>query len=134
MENRASRRVKFVRADLQSLPKSRCLARVELARPASGNYVGSSVGAGPDIEGLRAAVRAAAEALVFAAGPEQHELKVHGVGLIDALGRPAVMVHLAARQGDRSQALMGVCLMGTDPAHAAALAVLNATNRFFDVG
>lgn len=134
MEPRPSRRVKFVRADLQSLSASKCLARVELERPESGNYVGSSTGSCPDVEGLKAAARASVEALVQAAGSERHELEVHEVRALEAFGRTAVIVHVAARRGDCRQDLMGLCVVGTDAPQAAAMAVLNAANRFFDVG
>lgn len=133
MPERSPRRVKFVRAQLEQLSQNQCLAKVELERLEQGSYVGTATGAGPGVEGLRATARAAAEALMQAVG-EQNVLEVHEVELFDAFGQSAVLVHLAARLQDRTQALMGFCVAGADPTRAAALAVLNAANRVLDVG
>jgi hypothetical protein len=82
---------------------------------------------------LQATARAAAEALTQAVGGA-HQLRVEGVETLDTFGRSAILVHLADQQRDRTQALMGFCVAGQDPARAAALAVLNAANRVLDVG
>jgi hypothetical protein len=95
--------------------------------------VGTATGGPPEREGLQASARAAADALMQAVG-EKHLLEVHNVEMFEAFGHSAVLVHLAAQVQDRTQALMGFCVAGADPARAAALAVLNATNRVLDVG
>ena len=133
MPDRPPRRVKFVRASLEQLAPNQCLAKVELSGPEEGTYVGTATGACPDVEGLRATAQAAADALMQAVG-EEHLIEVHGVEVFDAFGQSAVLVHLAAQLQDRTQALMGFCVAGSDPARAAALAVLNATNRALDIG
>ncbi|MBI2537939.1 MAG: hypothetical protein HYW06_13460 [Gemmatimonadetes bacterium] len=133
MSNLAARRVKFVRASLEQLSPTQCLAKVELARAEAGNYVGTATGGCPDVEGLKASAQAAVDALMQAVGKE-HLIEVHDVEVFDAFGQSAVLVHLAAQLQDRTQALMGFCVAGGDPARAAALAVLNATNRVLDIG
>jgi hypothetical protein len=45
-----------------------------------------------------------------------------------------IIVSLAATRASKSRTLLGVCDAGEDLARAAALAVLNATNRFLGVG
>ena len=131
MPSRSTRRVRFVQAELQRLSAVLCMARVELERPEAGGYVGTAVG--PEVEGLRAAAKAAADALMQAVG-DDHVLEVQGVELLSAFGRPAVVVHVGARHQQRWQSLMGFCVAGQDPTRAAALAVLNAANRVLDVG
>lgn len=133
MADRPPRRVKFVRASLESLAPDQCLATVELERPEQGTFVGTATGGCPDVEGLRASAQAAADALMQAVG-ETHLLEVHEVELFDAFGKSAVLVHVAAQVQDRPQALMGFCVAGDDAPRAAALAVLNATNRVLDIG
>lgn len=133
MPERPQRRVRFVRASLEVLAPNQCLAKVELERPEDGRFTGTATGGNLETEGLRTSARAAADALMQAVG-EERLLEVHDVEQLDTFGRPAVLVHLAAQVRDRTQALMGFCVEGGDPARAAALAVLNATNRVLDIG
>jgi hypothetical protein len=133
VSDRPPRRIKFVRSSLELLGPNHCLAKVELERDQDRSYVGTATGGNPDQEGLHVSARAAADALMQAVG-EKHLLEVHDVEVFDAFGQQAVLVHLAAQVQDRTQALMGFCVAGTDPTRAAALAVLNATNRVLDVG
>jgi len=116
---------------VQRLSSAACMARVELERPEAGGYVGTAVA--PEAEGLRATARAAVDALMQAMGDEQ-VLEVQGIKLMSAFGQPAVVVHLGARRRQDWQSLMGFCMAGQDPTRAAALAVLNATNRALNVG
>lgn len=128
------RRLKFVQATLERLSGNQSVARVHLQEGRSGSYVGSAVvGEGPDEDDLLATARATAAALMQAVGMD-HSLKVHGVKLFDAFGQSAVLVHIGAKLRARTQALMGFCAAGADPARAAALAVLHATNRVLDAG
>lgn len=133
MALRPPRKIKFVRASLETLAPDQCLAKVELERAEAGTFVGTATGGSPHIERLRASARATADALMQAMG-EKHVLEVHGVELFDAFGKAAVLVHVAAQVRDRTQALMGFCVAGEDLTRAAALAVLNATNRLLDAG
>ena len=133
MRSRLPRRIKFVGAQLQRLSGNQCLARVQLQQAESGSYVGTAVGASPDDEGLRATAKATAAALMQAMGRD-HSLEVHDVKLFHAFGQSAVLVELGAKQQERNQEVMGFCVAGGDPTRAAALAVLNATNRVLDAG
>lgn len=133
MPDRPPRRVRFVQAELQRLSPALCMARVELEQREAGGYVGSAVGACPDVEGLRATAKAAADALMQVLGDE-HVLEVQSVELLTAFGQPAVVVHMGAKHQERWQSLMGFCVAGPDPTRAAALAVLHAANRVLDVG
>lgn len=134
MARRRRRRLKFVQARLERLSGNQCVARVHLEEAPCGSYVGSAVvGGGPDEDGLLATARATAAALMQAVGMD-HSLQVHGVKLFEAFGQSAVLVQIGAKLRARAQALIGFCVAGTDPARAAALAVLNATNRALDIG
>ena len=127
-----TKRLKFIRAELQRLSSTQCLARVQLEQPGSGAYVGTAVVACPDLDGLRATAKATAAALMQASG-QDHSLEVHDVEVHDAFGQPAVMVHVGSKLHHRTQGLMGFCLAQGDSTRAAALAVLHATNRVLEL-
>ncbi len=133
MRNRPPRCLRFVKAELQPLSPTKCLARVQLEHSGFGSYVGTAVGGCPEAEGLRATAEAATAALMQAMGPD-HTLEVFDVEEFVAFGQPAVLVHVGAKLPERSQALMGFCLAGADSTRAAALAVLDAANRVLGVG
>ncbi len=133
---RKPRIVRFIRADVQQAG-GRCRAEVELERERTGRYVGTSEG-GAGANGapadLRCVAEAAARALCQAVGAPDNIVTVHGVETVDTFGQEAVVVSLAANEAKGPRPLMGFCLTGRDRLRAAALAVLNGTNRFFDVG
>ncbi|HXV85438.1 MAG TPA: hypothetical protein VD793_02010 [Gemmatimonadales bacterium] len=128
--NRPHRHVRFVQARLESagVPE-RCAAQVEL-RGAANTYVGEAQDGCADGPGLRCVAEAAAHAL----HPLGHGLDIEDVEMIQALGQPAVVVRVRARYEDDQRTLHGFCLIQDDPARATTLAVLNAVNRFLDVG
>lgn len=123
-----------MRAAVEPVSGDRCRVRVELRRPELDPCVGTAEGscAGPDA--LRTAAKAAAEALRLTLEGAAASLRIRGVGLVDAFGQPAVMVSLRAQYQGETRSLLGLCPHSGDPARAAALAVLNATNRFLEVG
>jgi hypothetical protein len=57
------------------------------------------------------------------------ELAVVAVQAIKELDTVVAVIELSARVFHRKERLVGSCLMKSDPAHGAALAVLTATNR-----
>ena len=61
-------------------------------------------------------------------------MELEEVEMINALGEAAVVVRVAAERDGESRRLMGFSVAGDDPMRAAALAVLSATNRFFEIG
>lgn len=134
---RKPRVVRFIRADVQK-SGSRCRAEVELERDRKGRVVGTSDGLVTGMGGaqgdLRCVAEAAARALCQAVDAPEDIVTVHGVEMIDTFGQEAVVVSLAAHLDKGARPLMGFCLAGRDRIRAAALAVLNGTNRFFDVG
>lgn len=83
-----------------------------------------------DVEGLRSVAEAAARALRELG----HTVDVDAVDLVQALGEPTVVVRVVACYEGETRKLVGFCTAGDDPARASVLAVLNATNRFLDIG
>lgn len=134
--DRKPRIVRFIRAEVQHAGGG-CRAEVELERESSRRFVGTSEGGAGGIDApadLRCVAEAAAHALCQAVGVPVSVVTVHGVESVDTFGQEAVVVSLAADEGKGARPLMGFCLSGRDKLRAAALAVLNGTNRFFDVG
>jgi hypothetical protein len=129
MTDRLQRNVRFVLTRLETLSPDKCAAHVEL-QGASSMYVGHAEAGCRDAEGLKAAALATAGALQDLG----HTVTLEDVALITALGEAAVVVRVVAEQEGERRRLVGLSLAGDDPMRAAALAVLNATNRFFEIG
>ncbi len=77
----------------------------------------------------RAAVVAVAEA-VRAARPDDRALALEGAKLIEAFDREFVFVSVRARHGRETMVLTGTCEVRDSAETSAALAVLDATNRW----
>ena len=127
MANAPRRAVRFVRSQIEPLPDDRCQALVQVERDGVGLTTATALGGTTQADTLRAVARATADALSEALGAE---VRVRGVQLLQAFAQTVVVVSMVATQGERSQALLGICDGTDDLARAAALAVLNATNRF----
>ncbi|MBI4499530.1 MAG: hypothetical protein HY700_00045 [Gemmatimonadetes bacterium] len=132
MKDWLSRKVRFVKATLHR-DEARSRASVELERPGSGSYIGTADGPASDLDDFRAGAQAAAQAVQQAADSEDARVEVRGLELIKAVGETVVIVSVSASFGKETRALFGVCQVHDDPASAAAMAVLNATNRVFDL-
>lgn len=129
MTERLPRNVRFVLTRLESLAPDRCGAVVEL-QGAAATYTGRAEGGRDDTGGLRAAAQATTGALQDLG----HQVSLENIEMIRALGEAAVVVRVRAQQDGETRHLVGFSLAGDDPMRAAALAVLNATNRFFEIG
>lgn len=134
MIQRPPRQLRFVGAQIDQLSEGRCRARVELADSAQGAYAGTVEGLCWDEDRVRSAAEATATALTQMLGFDTGALRVQGVEITEAFGHRLVMVALDARHGQENRSLMGFCVIDEDPIRAAALAVLNATNRFLNLG
>lgn len=130
MPNGAPRVTRFVRAQIDVIPDDQCQALVQVERPGSGVFTGTAQGGSTQGDQLRAIARATADALSEVFEAEGAKVRVRGVQLVEVFAQTVALVSLAASKGARTQSLLGVCDSGGDPARAAALAVLNATNRF----
>ncbi len=130
MPQGAPRPIKFIRAQIDPLPDDRCQALVQIERPGVGLSTGTAQGGSGQADALRAVARATADALSESYMEEGVKIRVRGVQHFDAFGQVVVIVSLAASRGTETRSLLGVCDGTTDLTRAAALAVLNGTNRF----
>lgn len=87
---------------------------------------------GLDAEGmsLEVAARAAVEAMRALAGPEAAPLVLDGVSRVDIAGRDHVVAAVQTRQGRMIKVLAGAAAVDDSAEYAAALAALQATNRW----
>lgn len=134
MADRPPRLVKFLSAEVEQSGQARCRARVELAHQDGGTYVGEVDGGCSEPERLRLAAQAAADCVRQAVGGRGDRLDVTGATMTEAFGKRTVFVQVTAIYLGQRRELLGFCLIDPDPARAAALAVLNAVNRFLGIG
>ena len=80
------------------------------------------------------AAQAAANAIQTAVCGKGDQLDVTGATITEAFGKRTVFVQVSALYIGQRRELMGFCLIDPDPSRAAALAVLNAVNRFLGIG
>lgn len=110
-------------------------ARVTLERAGAGLYP-AKVRCRPDVpsDQLRAGAEAAVQSLRLAVGGDI-QLEVREVGTFGAFDATGAIVAVAVSQSGQQWTGVGVCPdMGKDPVRAAAVAVLNATNRRLGTG
>ena len=127
----SSQRLKFSSFEFERFPKGRCRASVGLEHP-DGTLVIEAA------EGISAAdtaaeLRCAAQATIVVLGKfvgDACSLNLLGVKAIKAFGNNVVIVALSVREDDQFHRLVGSVLAEKNPERSAALAVLDATNRF----
>lgn len=128
-----ARMIRFIRADLD-VGINVCEAAVEVETHDHERFVGTAQGGIRKKDQLRAVARAAADALSDAFEDENAKVRVLSARVVQRVPHNAVVVKLAASKGTHSQTLFGICDGDShDAAKAAALAVLNATNRFLSL-
>ena len=129
---RSEARIRFKDFVLEELPNDHCSVRVVLARRSGEEFVGEAEGENSPQAQLRTAAQATARALETATDG-QVGLTVLSVKALEALETILVFVSLSGRLEHGSQRLVGSVLTRENPPRAAALAVLNATNRLLSV-
>jgi hypothetical protein len=134
MPEQPHRSIRFLDAQLTRPAPDRCQAVVEVAGPDGEPRRGRAEGGAAPLEMLRTVARAAADAVSAGHGVTGTAVRVRGIQQVEAFGQVVIIVSLAATRAGKGQMLLGVCDGGEDLARAAALAVLNATNRFLGVG
>lgn len=126
--NPLSERMRFAEFVLDRLPNGRCRAKVGLTWRDSEAFTGESEGLCSQAGELRCAAQACVLALGQAVqGGMVFELL--GVKAVRAFDATVVIVSLSTNAEGSDQRVVGSVLTEQDPARAAALAVLNATNR-----
>ena len=120
-------RPRFARFRLARSADGRCRARVALQWEQRGRFVGEAEALGAASGELRCAAQACLNAL--AQGVPGISFDILGVKAIRAFDANVVLVSLAIRGSPSAPRLVGSCLAGENLGRAAALAVLQATNR-----
>ena len=121
-------RLRFAEFVLDRLPSGRCHARVRLTWLGDREFSGESHGLTSQAGELRCAAEACLEALQKSVeGRLVFELV--GVKSVKVFDSTVVIVSLGVQGEGSPPRVVGSCLTEDDTARAAALAVLNATNR-----
>jgi len=121
-------RLRFAEFGIERLPSGRCSTSVLLVGPTGAKYQGESQGLASQAGELRCAAQACISALTQSVEGEL-SFECLGVKAIRAFDATVVIVSLAVRGEDMPKRVVGSVLTEEDPTRAAALAVLNATNR-----
>ncbi|MBI4503771.1 MAG: hypothetical protein HY700_21745 [Gemmatimonadetes bacterium] len=129
MTSRHPRQVRFLNAVIQSTSTDRCLIEVEI-RGTVDTYRGRCEGGCSEPEQLRAAALATIQAITELG----HKVELEAVEAVNVLGDWTVALRVIAEHEGQRRKLTGFCLAGNDVLKATAFAVLNATNRFLDIG
>jgi hypothetical protein len=126
--NPLSERLRFAEFVLDRLANGRCRAKVGLTWRDSEAFTGESEGLASQAGELRCAAQACVHALAQAV-PEGVVFELLGVKAVRAFDATVVIVSLSTNGEGSDQRVVGSVLTELDPARAAALAVLKATNR-----
>jgi hypothetical protein len=126
--NPLNERLRFAEFVLDRLPNGRCRAKVGLTWRDSEAFAGESEGLASQAGELRCAAQACVHALAQAV-PGGMTFELLGVKAVRAFDATVVIVSLSTSAEGSDQRIVGSVLTELDPARAAALAVLNATNR-----
>src|SRR3954466_5979693 len=121
-------RLRFAEFTLDRLPNGRCRARVGLTWRDSEQFTGEGEG----LASQAGELRCSAQACVIALGQAVQgglTFELLGVKAVRAFDATVVIVSLAVHGEGNGQRVVGSYLTDNDTPRAAALAVLNATNR-----
>jgi hypothetical protein len=129
-----SRLIRFLSVETEESAGGSWRARVTLLHQDGQTHIGEVEGADRGPSTLALAAQACAQAVLRAVGGPGDAIEVRGTTLTEAFGKRTVFVQVDASYGGQRRELMGFCLVDPDPARAAALAVLNAVNRFLGIG
>ncbi|HEX5004457.1 MAG TPA: hypothetical protein VFV65_04035 [Gemmatimonadales bacterium] len=121
-------RLRFAEFRLDRLPSGRCSAAVVLTSHTGARYEGEAQGLASQAGELRCAAQACITALTQSV-EGQLSFECLGVKAIRAFDATVVIVSLATQGEGAPKRVVGSVLTEDDPTRAAALAVLNATNR-----
>jgi hypothetical protein len=106
---------------------------VKLERPNGESFIGKADANDTATNDLRAAAEATLEALRGAIG-EDAKIELRGVLPFSAFGENMIVVGIKVTHQGRTQRLFGLSPVIEDRGRAAALATLNAANRYLGLG
>ncbi|MCZ6915765.1 MAG: hypothetical protein O7I93_03220 [Gemmatimonadetes bacterium] len=133
MADSASQRLRFLSLEVETPDAGAHAARVELQIRPGQSFTGRADCAEPDADHLRCAALATIDALHQAMRPSDGRFELIGVHAVKAFDAIVVIVALLVGRDQAPRRLVGSYLAEEDPTRAAAIAVLNATNRFLGV-
>ena len=110
-------------------PDGRCRAQVELTRSGGDMFVGTREGKGTETVALRCAAQASVDAIqqVVESG---RSFELLGVKSVHAFDSVIVIVSVGVTDQDGRRRFVGTYVAEQGAERAAAVAVLNATNRY----
>lgn len=125
-------RIRFQAFSFQRLDDGRCQSRVEFSWADHDDViVGEAEGLSSPTGDLRCAASAALDALGQVAREEGLSFKLLGVKAVKAFDSSVVIIALSvSRPAEDPMRLVGAYLTDADVTRGAAVAVLNATNRY----
>ncbi len=129
---RPGRRLRFVSLKLERVSVNICRAQITLERESGREIVCSCSGTASELGMLHSAASATAAALGEATDAGPDAFQIIDLEKVTVFGKAAVAVGIAVRSKERSKInLVGFVIMNPKkPVQAAALAVLNGTNRY----
>ena len=133
MVQRPHRKVRFLKVELKVLPKGKCRAFVDLVKDTGDVFVGTADGR--DSARLDVVAAATGDAIRQIIGGADDTLVIRGATLMRTFASKAVVAAASINYENQKAYVEGICVVQDDDVHrAAALAVLHATNRFFNIG
>ena len=128
---RPERRLKFVNLKLELVSVNVCRAQITLEGESGREIVCVCSGTASELGMLHSAASATAAALCEATDAGPDAFQIIDVEKVTVFGKAAVAVGIAVRSKSGRINLVGFVLMNPKkPVQAAALAVLNGTNRY----
>jgi hypothetical protein len=122
-------RLIFTDLKFNYFPDARCRAEVELTRRSGDHVIGTREGKGTEVVALRCAAQAAMDAIQKVVEPER-SFELLGVKSVHAFDTVIVIVCVGVTDAQGHRQLVGTFVADRGPERAAAVAVLNATNRY----
>ncbi len=122
-------RLIFTDFKFDHFPDGRCRAEVELTRRGGDKFVGLREGKGAETVALRCAAQASVDAIQKVVDPER-TFELLGVKSVLAFDTVIVIVSVGVTDSKGHRRLVGTYVADQGAERAAAVAVLNATNRY----
>ena len=129
-----ARVVRYINVELVPMSGAALQARVELRRDTGERYIGTAESHDAHKAPELVAAEAAIHAVCQAARLDASRMSLRDVQLTKVGDRPVIVVALSGSYRDQNLPLIGACHVEGNAPRAAALAVLNATNRLLATG
>ncbi len=130
MASLQGQRLRFLSAELEEVDGGAVRGRVELEILGGRKVVGIAECAAASTGRMRCAALAMIDAICKRTGIPDSDIEFLGVRSINAFDGQVVIVAIAVPAGSRRQRLVGTCPAQEDLVTGAAMAVLNAANRY----